>query len=159
MARELGITLADSGTRCSGTKGAASIFVAALLKGRPSIPMLGGWTPNLRQATLPGVSNSRGGAPDGRGTLNLNINVPTAMQPTKVSIGRFPVNAATYLAGSGATLHIPAGPGGADRPLTLSFSSSQFTAHLDSAFPYNPIGSLSHLLTDMGGLGGYKPCP
>ena len=99
------------------------------------------------------------GAPAGQGTLNLNIAVPVADQPTKVSVGRYPVNPATYVLGAGATLHIPIGPGGADSPFTVPFSPSQFTAHLDSAFPYNPIGFLSHLLIDMSGLGGYKPCP
>jgi len=99
------------------------------------------------------------GAPAGQGTLNLNIAVPVAMQPTKVAVGRYPVNPATYILGAGATLHIPKGPGGADSPLTVPFSSSEFTAHLDSALPYNPIGFLSHLLQDMSSLGGYKPCP
>jgi hypothetical protein len=99
------------------------------------------------------------GAPDGQGTLNLNIAVPVAMQPTKVAVGRYPVNPATYVLGAGATLHIPPGPGGADSPLTLPFNASQFTAHLDSALPYNPIGFLTHLLQDMSSLGGYKPCP
>lgn len=94
------------------------------------------------------------GAPSGQGTLNLNIAVPVAMQSTKVAVGRYPVNPATYVLGAGATLHIPPGPGGADRPLTLSFNASQFTAHLDSALPYNPIGLLSHLLQDMSSLGG-----
>src|SRR5579875_2297587 len=99
------------------------------------------------------------GAVDGQGTLNLNISVPAAMQPTKVAVGRYPVNPATYVLGAGATLHIPPGPGGADSRLTLPFNASQFTAHLDSALPYNPIGLLSHLLQDMSSLGGYKPCP
>ncbi len=81
------------------------------------------------------------------------------MQPTKVAVGRFPVNPATYVLGAGATLHIPQGPGGADSPLTLPFSASQFTAHLDSALPYNPIGLFAHLIQDMSNLGGYKPCP
>ncbi len=79
------------------------------------------------------------GALDGSGTLNLNINVPALMQPTKVSVAS-QFNPATYFVGSGATLHIPAGPGGADSPLTLPFSPSQFTAHLASTLPYNPIG-------------------
>lgn len=99
------------------------------------------------------------GAPAGQGTLNLNFAVPASMQPTKVAVGRYPVNPATYVLGAGATLHVPPGPSGADSPLTLPFSPSQFTAHLDSALPYNPIGLLTHLLTDMTSLGGYKPCP
>jgi RHS repeat-associated protein len=68
------------------------------------------------------------GAPAGQGTLNLNIAVPVAMQPTKVAVGRYPVNPATYVLGAGATLHIPKGPGGADSSLTVPFSSSEFTA-------------------------------
>jgi hypothetical protein len=61
--------------------------------------------------------------------------------------------------GYGSTLHIPAGRGGLDSPSTLVFSGSQFTAHLDSAFPYNPIGALVHLLKDVLGIGGHSPCP
>ena len=99
------------------------------------------------------------GAPDGQGTLNLNISVSAAMQPTKVAVNRYPGNPAKYVLGAGATLHVPPGPGGADSPLTLPFNASQFTAHLDSALPYNPIGLLTHLLQDMSSLGVYKPCP
>jgi RHS repeat-associated protein len=93
------------------------------------------------------------GAPAGQGTLNLNIS------GSGVSPGRYPVNWWTYVIGYGSTLHIPAGPFGLDSPQTLNFSSSQFTAHLDSAFVYNPIGALLHLLIDVKGVGGYKPCP
>jgi len=99
------------------------------------------------------------GAPAGQGTLNLNIVVTPENGPTRVSVGRYPVNPATYVLGVGPTLHIPSGPGVSDGPLTVPFSSSQFTVHLDSAFPYNPVGLLTHLLLDIGGLGGYRPCP
>jgi hypothetical protein len=96
------------------------------------------------------------GAAAGTGTLNLNVS------GGGVSVGRYPVNWWTYIIGYGPTLHIPAGPGGfggLDSSLTLPFSSSQFTAHLDSALAYNPFGALFHLLIDVKGVGGYKPCP
>ncbi len=78
------------------------------------------------------------GAPPGQGTLNLNISVPPSSQPSGVSAGRFPINWWTYVTGIGPTLHVPDGPGGADSPLTLKFSPSQFTAHVDSSFPLQP---------------------
>jgi len=85
--------------------------------------------------------------------LNLNFS------GGGVSIGRYPVNWWTYIIGYGPTVHIPAGPGGLDSSQTLVFSSTQFTAHLDSAFAYNPIGAAFHYLIEIKGLGGYKPCP
>lgn len=99
------------------------------------------------------------GAPVGLGTLNLNFAVPIAMQTTKVAVGRYPVNRKTHVLSAGATLHFPQGPGGADSPLTLPFGPGQFTAHLDSALPFHPIGLFSHLLKDMTAVGGYNPCP
>jgi len=94
-------------------------------------------------------------APAGQGTLNLNIQYQTH----GISPGRYPVNWWTYIIGYGPTLHIPAGPGGLDSPMTLVFSNSQFTEHLDSAFAYNPIGALIHLLEDIFGIGGHNQCP
>jgi RHS repeat-associated protein len=92
------------------------------------------------------------------GTVNIDI-FPPDTQSGGISPGRYPVNWWTYFIGYGSTLHIPAGPGGLDSPSTLDFSGSQFTAHLDSAFPYNPIGGMVHLLKDVWGLGGHNPCP
>jgi hypothetical protein len=63
--------------------------------------------------------------------LNLNISGGGAAP------GRYPVNWWTYVVGYGSTLHIPTGPGGAESPLTLTDDGSQFTSHLDSAFPYD----------------------
>jgi hypothetical protein len=92
------------------------------------------------------------------GTINIDV-FPGQDQAGGISPGRYAVNWWTYVIGYGSTLHIPAGPGGLDSPATLAFSSSQFTAHLDSAFPYNPIGALFHLLIDVKGIGGHQPCP
>ncbi|MGH9739304.1 MAG: hypothetical protein ACRD4X_12075 [Candidatus Acidiferrales bacterium] len=78
------------------------------------------------------------------GTINIDIFVPPQDQPDGVSPGRYPINWWTYIVGYGPTLHIPSGPGGLDSPSTLLFSTSQFTAHIDSAFPYNPFGLLFH---------------
>jgi len=108
---------------------------------------------NFTSANVTGEFQFSTGAPPGQGTLNLNIS------GGGVSPGRYPVNWWTYVIGYGPTLHIPAGPSGFDSPSTLVFSSSQFTEHLDSAFPYNPIGALVHLLEDFLGIGGHKACP
>jgi len=99
------------------------------------------------------------GALPGQGTLNLNISVPVSSQPSGISAGRYPLNWWTYIVGIGPTLHVPAGPGGSDSPQTLPLSPSQFTTHIDSSLPYNPIGLVAHLLLDMTPLGGYKDCP
>ncbi|HEV2233149.1 MAG TPA: RHS repeat-associated core domain-containing protein [Terriglobia bacterium] len=93
------------------------------------------------------------------GTVNIDIFVRPQDQPDGVSPGRYPLNWWTYIIGYGPTLHIPGGPGGLDSPSTLIFSSSEFTAHIDSAFPYNPIGLLFHFSKDVVGIGGHSPCP
>jgi len=90
------------------------------------------------------------------GTINIDV---FSDQANGVSPGRYPVNWWTYIVGYGSTLHIPAGAGGLDSPDTLKSTGSQFTAHLDSAFPYNPIGALFHYLIDVKGVGGHQPCP
>jgi RHS repeat-associated protein len=108
---------------------------------------------NFAEANVTSEFQFSTGAPPGQGTLNLNIS------GGGVSPGRYPVNWWTYIIGYGSTVHIPAGPGGLDSSSTLVFSSSQFTAHLDSAFPYNPFGAVFHLLIDVKGSGGYKACP
>ncbi len=92
------------------------------------------------------------------GTVNIDIFPPQG-QAGGISPGRYPVNWWTYVIGYGATLHVPAGPGGLDSPSTLNFSDTEFTAHLDSAYAYNPIGLLFHLSGDVFGTGGHHPCP
>lgn len=92
------------------------------------------------------------------GTVNIDIFPPEG-QAGGISPGRYPVSWWTYLIGYGSTIHIPAGPGGLDSPSTLFFLSSGFTAHLDSAYAYNPIGLVIHGLKDVKGVGGHSPCP
>ena len=98
------------------------------------------------------------GAPQGQGTLNLNIS---SNQPGSASPGYYPVNWWTYIIGYGPTLHVQTGPGGnggLDSDKVLPFSPNLFTAHIDSAYPKNPIGGLFHILLNMTPLGGYPGC-
>jgi hypothetical protein len=105
--------------------------------------------------------------PQGRpgSALNLVIsatNLP-ASQFNAIQPGRYPLNWFSYLVGYGPTLHV-AGPG----PLNPNarFSSSNiggvtsvtFTAHLDSAYAYNPVGLVLHGVTDVLGV-HRNPCP
>jgi RHS repeat-associated protein len=97
------------------------------------------------------------GAPAGQGTLNLNIYGSTA----GVSTGYYPVNWWTYVIGYGPTLHAVSGPGGnggLDSQQTLQFGPNQATFHIDSGFPYNPIGLFFHWLLNMTKAGGYPQC-
>jgi hypothetical protein len=97
------------------------------------------------------------GAPPGAGTLNLNITGSTA----GVSPGYYPVNWWTYVIGYGPTLHAVSGPGGnggLDSGQTLQFTPAQATFHIDSGFPYNPIGLFFHWLLNMTKAGGYPGC-
>lgn len=97
------------------------------------------------------------GAPPDTGTFNVNISGSTA----GVSPGYYPVNWYTYIIGYGSTLHVLSGPGGhggLDSQQTLPFSPTQGTFHIDSGFPYNPIGLFSHWLLNMTSAGGYPPC-
>src|SRR6185312_13271275 len=89
--------------------------------------------------------------PPGQGTFNLDISVPPQDRTNSTSPGRYPETIWTYISGIGPTLHIPTGPGGLDSPQTLTFSNSQFTAHIDSGFPHNPLGALFHLFKDVFG--------
>ena len=97
------------------------------------------------------------GAPPDTGTFNVNISASTA----GVSPGYYPVNWYTYIIGYGPTLHVVSGPGGhggLDSQQTLPFSPTQGTFHIDSGFPYNPFGALSHWLLNMTKVGGYPGC-
>lgn len=96
------------------------------------------------------------GAPPGKGTVNLDISLS---QPAGVSAGRYPLHWWSYVVGYGPTLHIPGGPSSMDSRSTMQFSSTQFTAHIDSAYAYNPIGFGFHIAHDVLGIGGYSPCP
>jgi RHS repeat-associated protein len=107
---------------------------------------------NFTSADITAEFQYSNGAPKDEGTLNLN------MSGGGVTPGRFPVSWWTYAIGYGSTLHIPSGAGGLDSDSTLKFTNSQFTAHIDSSFPYNPIGFVVHALSLIGAE-GYKPCP
>jgi RHS repeat-associated protein len=98
------------------------------------------------------------GAPQGQGTLNLNIS---SNQPGSAAKGYYPIHWWTYVIGYGPTLHVPAGPGGnggLDSSQTLPFKPNLFTAHIDSGYVYNPIGALFHLLFNFTPLAGYPGC-
>jgi RHS repeat-associated protein len=110
---------------------------------------------NFNSNNVTGEFQYSTGAPAGQGTLNLNI---TGSQAANVSAGRYPLHWWSYVIGYGSTLHVPTGPGGADSPSTLKPTANQFTAHLDSAYPYG-VGFVFHYFQDMKGVGGYKPCP
>jgi len=110
---------------------------------------------NFNSNNVTGEFQYSTGAPAGQGTLNLNI---AGSQAANVTAGRYPLHWWSYVVGYGSTLHVPTGPGGADSPMTLTPTANQFTAHLDSAYPYG-IGFVFHYFQDMKGVGGYKPCP
>jgi RHS repeat-associated protein len=112
---------------------------------------------NYTDANVNSTFNYSTGAPPGQGTLNLNIYGSTA----GVSTGYYPVNWWTYAIGYGPTLHVvsgPAGNGGLDSTQTFQFGPNQATFHIDSGFPYNPIGLFFHWLLNMTKAGGYPQC-
>ena len=108
-------------------------------------------------ANVNSTFNFSTGAPPGQGTLNLNVFGSTA----GVSPGYYPVHWWTYAIGYGPTLHAVSGPGGnggLDSTQTLQFGPNQATFHIDSGFPYNPIGAFFHWLLNMTKAGGYPQC-
>jgi len=112
---------------------------------------------NYTDANVNSTFNFSTGAPPGQGTLNLNIYGSTA----GVSPGYYPVHWWTYAIGYGPTLHAVSGPGGnggLDSTQTLPFGPNQATFHIDSGFPYNPIGAFFHWLLNMTKAGGYPQC-
>jgi RHS repeat-associated protein len=112
---------------------------------------------NYTDANVSSTFNYSTGAAPGQGTLNLNISGSTA----GVTTGYAPVNWCTYVIGYGPTLHVVSGPGGnggLDSQDTLQFLPNQATLHIDSGFPYNPIGLFFHWLLNMTKAGGYPQC-
>lgn len=106
-----------------------------------------------QQVGVPWLSST--GAPDGTGTVNVNVSI-SADQPGASSSG--------YYGGTFIPLHLldgPGGHGGLDSSNTLPFTPHLFTAHIDSGNPShgNAVGAAWHFLRDMSGLGGYRPCP
>ena len=103
---------------------------------------------NYTDTNVSSTFNYSTGASPGQGTLNLNVFGSTA----GVSPGYYPVHWWTYASGYGPTLHAVSGPGGnggLDSTQTLQFGPNQATFHIDSGFPYNPIGALFHWLLNM----------
>lgn len=112
---------------------------------------------NYTDASVNSTFNYSTGAGPGQGTLNLNIQGSTA----GVSPGYYPVHWYTYIIGYGATLHAVSGPGGhggLDSQMTVPFGPSQATFHIDSGYPYNPVGAFFHYLLNMTKAGGYPKC-
>ena len=78
--------------------------------------------------------------------------------------GRYPLHWYSYVIGYGPTLHVT-GPTWLNQDAQYQNINDQgvtsvtLTAHLDSAYAYNPIGALIHLLRDVLGIGGRNPCP
>lgn len=100
----------------------------------------------------------------GAANLVLGANNLPAAQFNAIQPGRRPLSLVTTLFGYGPTLHI-AGPGFFDPNAVFSNSNNggttsvTFTAHIDSAFAYNPIGAVLHLFLDIFGAGSRNPCP
>jgi RHS repeat-associated protein len=108
---------------------------------------------NYTNSNVTSTFNYSTGAGPGQGTLNLNISGSTA----GVSTGYYPVHWWTYAIGFGPTLHVVGGDV-LDSPQTLQFGPNQGTFHIDSGFPYNPIGAFAHWLLNMTKVGGYPKC-
>jgi len=100
------------------------------------------------------------------GAFNLVIN-GTGLTPSQfnsIQPGRFPNGLIGIITGSGKSLHIT---GQTTLDPTAIFTKSNnggvtsviFTAHIDSAFAYNPIGALLHYLKDVQGQATRNPCP
>jgi hypothetical protein len=87
----------------------------------------------------------------------VNLIISAGSQFSQVGLGRYPLNWFSNLIGYGPTLHI-VGSGPLDPKAVWDPTNGIFTAHLDSAFAYNPIGALLHLLIDVLGI-GRTPCP
>ncbi len=88
----------------------------------------------------------------------------TASQFNSIQTGRSPNGFFGAVFGYGPSLHI-AGPAPLDPNAVFSNSniggvtSVTFTAHIDSAWAYNPIGALFHYFIDVRGQQTRNPCP
>jgi len=91
-----------------------------------------------------------------------NVNFTgTAEQFATVSTGRYAPRRPFFLAlviGYGPSLHIVRRPTWLDRT-ALRFSSTAFTAHIDSAWADTPIGALLHFAIDVLRPKARNPCP
>jgi len=106
--------------------------------------------------------------PNGQTTnLNIQLNGISAAQFNSLQTGRYPLNWWTYLIGYGPTLHVTGTTFFDPAPATFQNSniggatSVLFTAHIDYAFPYNPLGLVIHgidVLLSKLGLTVHKKC-
>jgi RHS repeat-associated protein len=106
----------------------------------------------------------------GGGQVNVNFGGGyglSASQFNAIQSGRYaPPGFFGFITGYGPSLHVVAGPSGLD-PTAGTFQTSNFggltsfgfTAHIDSAWAYNPFGAFLHWLIDVRGHGSHrKPC-
>ena len=122
---------------------------------------------NLDQSNiLPSTSLAR--QPGGQ--VNLNLSVSGGLTPpqfNEIQPGRYaPPGLLGVLTGYGPSLHVVGGPSGLDQnvlPFTNSniggVYSDTFTAHIDSAWAYNPIGAVLHGIIDVLGSSTRPSCP
>jgi RHS repeat-associated protein len=119
---------------------------------------------NATPANVINTSSSGQGAGGQATNLQILLAGLPAGQFNSIQPGRYPLSPLTWLTGYGPTLHVT---GQTPFDPTASFSNSNvggitsvnFTAHIDSAFAYNPFGALFHLFIDFLHIGGpRKPC-
>ncbi len=98
------------------------------------------------------LANLLPGNPQDRRLSQVNVNfIASPQQLAYLSTGRYPprrFRLLGFLIGFGPSLHIVARPTWLD-PHALAFSSTSFTAHLDSAWAYHPVGAFLHLVLDV----------
>ena len=93
------------------------------------------------------------------GAINISItagNLPAA-QFNAIVPGRYVSGPLQYLVGYGPSLHITGA--GFKNNNVGGFTSVTFTAHIDSAYAYNPIGFVLHEAIDVLGPNSRNPCP
>jgi hypothetical protein len=106
----------------------------------------------------------------GGGQVNVNFGGGfglSASQFNAIQSGRYaPPGFFGFITGYGPSLHVVSGPSGLD-PTAGTFQTSNiggltsfgFTAHIDSAWAYNPFGAFLHWLIDVRGHGSHRnPC-
>ncbi len=98
------------------------------------------------------LANVLPGNPQDRRLSQVNVNfIASPQQLAYLSTGRYPPRRFQFLGfliGFGPSLHIVDRPIWLD-PRALAFSSTSFTAHLDSAWAYHPVGAFLHLALDV----------
>lgn len=82
----------------------------------------------------------------------------TAKQLKHIKAGRYVTITGILTDGISPSLHIPGLTLGAEL-LIKTDDSVDFTAHIDSAYAYFPLGALAHLFIDLIGHSTRDPCP